>query len=460
MLILPEEDKAAYFEALAKDPELVQRESDPTRFLECERQDPWKAAKRLACYWQIRKDIFGAQRAFLPLHQTTAAAVATTTNVGTVAAGAAMATTSSTTATATTAPATVALNEQDLEILNTAALVQLPNDRNGRVVLAADAARYRPEHSFPHYHPCRLRMTFYMLSIASEMPASQQLGIVLLGLLTSAPNHDLVQRFTALIKHAMPIRSVETHIVMLPSRVIFGSFVDKMIEHIFVLCGSFASSTFIHRGSTDTEVVKKLKTQGLLSKTGIPEWMGGSWKVEDFEKWKRQRMRFEQALLKTAEERLNRKRNVNAVLSRQKRARQKSQLQQLQVQCAVLTASNQRLSTENGQLEQYLQYARSEAAIMEYLEQQQQQQQQSSFSTLLLSSSSSSSMAAPAAPASSSLSSSTTTTTITTTPAVPASSAPVAMTSGDSGRGGGWEEPTGDDMPPDAASLCEFFSFN
>lgn len=97
MVIVPNEDKAAYLEALEKDPEMVRRESNPTRFLECERNNPWKAAKRLACYWKQRKDIFGPKRAFLPLHQT----------------GEAMA----------------ALNKQDLEILNTGVLVLLPPDR-------------------------------------------------------------------------------------------------------------------------------------------------------------------------------------------------------------------------------------------------------------------------------------------------------------------------------------------
>jgi hypothetical protein len=458
MLMLPDADKAAYLEALQQDAVLVARESNPGRFLECECQDPWKAAKRLACYWQHRKEIFGAERAFLPLHQTgTGGDVVNVTSDG---GGTATITTSSTMTAATTtlaaATATTraaALNEQDIEILNTGAVVQLPNDRQGRAVLATDHARYQSEHSFPHYHPCRLRMIFYMLSVVSEMPVSQQTGIVLLGLVTIAPNHDLVKRFTAMIKHAMPIRSVETHVVFLPSRVNYGSFVDKIIEHMFAVAGLFASTVFIHRGSTDAEVVKKLKTQGLLSKAGIPEWMGGSWKMEDFEKWKRQRIRFEQALLKTAEEKLQKKRKVNAVLSRQKRARQKSRLQQLQEQSAALTASNQRLATDNEQLEQYLQYAMRQAAILEEQQQQEQQhhQQQAAITAPVVASCFSSTAAPPAAAAafSSSILFSSPSTTLPTTLT---SSSAVARSVSD--------EPTHEDMPPDAASLCDFFTFN
>jgi cell division protein FtsB len=337
MAIMPDTDKAAYLEALAKDPELVLRESDPTRFLECEHNDPWKAAKRLACYWKYRKEIFGAERAFLPLHQT----------------GGPMA----------------ALNEQDLELLNTGYLVILPNDKRGRSVMASDRTRFLPEHSFPHYHQSKMRLIFYILTQMAENRTSQQQGIVFLSLIAMAPDSELGKKVFPLIHQAMPIATMETHIIFLPSRAVYRTFLKKIVEHtIGLLTNYFAPFATCHHGKTDEEVIRKLKSQG-FSKSGIPEWMGGSWKLEDFDKWKRQRVRFELALLKTAEEELKRKRKVNALLSRQKRARQKSQFVQLQEQCASLRASNQQLAAENQQLQEHLAYAESEAAILEYLEQ-------------------------------------------------------------------------------------------
>ena len=202
----------------------------------------------------------------------------------------------------------------------------------------------------------------------TENRTSQQQGIVFLSLIAMAPDAELAKKVFQLIHEAMPISTMETHIIFLPSRAVFRSFLKTIIENVIGMLSYFAPFASCHQGKTDEEVIRKLKSQG-FSKSGIPEWMGGSWKLEDFDKWKRQRIRVEQALLKTNEEELERKRKVNAALSRQKRARQKSQFVQLQQQCAALRASNHQLAAENRQLEEHLAYAASEAAILEYLEQ-------------------------------------------------------------------------------------------
>jgi phosphoribosylaminoimidazole carboxylase (NCAIR synthetase) len=67
---IPDTDKLAYLEALERAPELVQRESDPAAFLRCEKYDYWAAAHRLVKYWNVRKMVFGSERAFLPMTQT------------------------------------------------------------------------------------------------------------------------------------------------------------------------------------------------------------------------------------------------------------------------------------------------------------------------------------------------------------------------------------------------------
>jgi hypothetical protein len=61
------DDKKAYTLALELVPHLVHRESNARFFLQCEKLNPWAATKRLLQYWQIRLELFGPSRAFLPM---------------------------------------------------------------------------------------------------------------------------------------------------------------------------------------------------------------------------------------------------------------------------------------------------------------------------------------------------------------------------------------------------------
>lgn len=65
--LLPEDSKLEYLQALKRVPALVETESDPVKFLHCCKHDVHAAAKRLVSYWKIRKDVFGEDRAFLPM---------------------------------------------------------------------------------------------------------------------------------------------------------------------------------------------------------------------------------------------------------------------------------------------------------------------------------------------------------------------------------------------------------
>jgi len=64
---IPDRDKVDYLEAVERVPELVDGESPSIAFLRCQHYDPWSAADRLVAYWKMRKLIFGADRAFLPM---------------------------------------------------------------------------------------------------------------------------------------------------------------------------------------------------------------------------------------------------------------------------------------------------------------------------------------------------------------------------------------------------------
>jgi len=66
---LPAEDnaEAAIAAKTVICPELVERETNPSLFLRRENYNPQKAAKRFATYWNFRVDVFGNERAFLPI---------------------------------------------------------------------------------------------------------------------------------------------------------------------------------------------------------------------------------------------------------------------------------------------------------------------------------------------------------------------------------------------------------
>jgi hypothetical protein len=68
MLTLPE--KADYLRALSICPGVVEKETNPLYFLRFDRWDPWKAAKRITRYWEMRREAFGTGRAFLPMVAT------------------------------------------------------------------------------------------------------------------------------------------------------------------------------------------------------------------------------------------------------------------------------------------------------------------------------------------------------------------------------------------------------
>jgi hypothetical protein len=65
--LIPMEQKQAYLEAMEKAPHLVVTETDPTQFVRVCEYNIRAAAQRLCVYWKERKEIFGDERAFLPL---------------------------------------------------------------------------------------------------------------------------------------------------------------------------------------------------------------------------------------------------------------------------------------------------------------------------------------------------------------------------------------------------------
>jgi hypothetical protein len=128
------EEREAVTEALEKNRELVERESDPLKFLRCENGSVEAAAGRLVSYWEERKKAF-QDRFLLPL---------VITGDG-------------------------ALDEASIEVMSTGYMVFLPDDAKGRSVLYLDydvdveQGLYGMEKRAP-----RDKVRFYMLQRAAE----------------------------------------------------------------------------------------------------------------------------------------------------------------------------------------------------------------------------------------------------------------------------------------------------
>jgi hypothetical protein len=137
---IPDVEKQTYLEALERAPLLVETESDPIRFLRCEKYDAGAAAHRLVSYWEVRKKIFGPDRAFLPMTQKGAMA-------------------------------------EDMVYSEKGFSTMLPDDDHGRPVACCDRIRstaaVAPRASV-------LRCTFYVQQVLSEQERAQKRGYVLM----------------------------------------------------------------------------------------------------------------------------------------------------------------------------------------------------------------------------------------------------------------------------------------
>jgi hypothetical protein len=136
---IPEQEKEAYLEALERAPLLVETESDLAAFLRWENYDAWAAARSVVTYWDTRRKVFGNERAFLPMTLSGAMAL-------------------------------------DMESMEQALLMKLPDDEHGRRVLHYDRMRCgssaAPRDSI-------VRCIFYMMQVLCSSEGAQRRGVVL-----------------------------------------------------------------------------------------------------------------------------------------------------------------------------------------------------------------------------------------------------------------------------------------
>ena len=329
---IPAEQKSAYLEAKQRIPEIVERESSEDSFLNATDGNEVKAARRLVAYWNQRKSLF-KDRAYLPMIQT----------------------------------GTGALTEEDIEILNTGAVARLPNDLDGRPVFYFDRDQLTRE-QLP-LNDSRSRCFFYLLTVSCTNAVAQKKGIVVLASMSNRSGHPSEDtKFGSLCVEfgsIMPTRIHRIHLLSITESSVLGIALDALFAFAIRLLGKrVGQSTEIHRGASKAVTFAKLKSHR-LPKKAIPQEFGGGWSHDKYKQWERKQLKLESEIYLTEEERLDRKRKINVLHSRQKRVRRKIEFEVLEGRAGAIATLNESLKDMNGKLELLLAAAKQQVAIHE-----------------------------------------------------------------------------------------------
>ena len=199
------DDCSAYRTAMEQCPDVVARESNHERYLAFCKGNVWEAASRIAAYWTIRLQVFGDDRAFLPLRD--------------------------------------ALDDADRKHLLLGIMVVTGFDKHGRVVTAGDGRR-APVPLPPI--EVRLRAIFATFQVQNEKCQTTNLFETVNAMILD-PSHmgklstkefDLVQ---ALLERALCIRHTDIHIFLYTSssrRTVLNTLIPLLLAKI----GTYLSS--------------------------------------------------------------------------------------------------------------------------------------------------------------------------------------------------------------------------
>jgi hypothetical protein len=248
-------EKESYLQALQNCPQLVQQETPPLWFLRYDNYDAWAAAQRLVYYWKCRYDIFGPQRAFLPMSQT---------GHGT-------------------------LSMKDIEVLRTGYLVVLPKSpRTQQNILCYDASRL--SHCAAQDQQTRLRCFFYFVSVLMEEDIHRTKGVMILGILnnfTIARSLGLHKQ-SRVFRYAFPVTLQSLHAVRWKASI---PLLKSMLPLMAMAAQSALQKMHFHLGDTE-EVLQSLEQAGFPASI-LPAQIGGEWMYSTFHEWCRERCQYE-----------------------------------------------------------------------------------------------------------------------------------------------------------------------
>jgi len=349
-------DKYAYSGALRRAPQLVEKESPVMDFVRRDNYNATAALLRLLRYWKIRVELFGVERAFLPMTQQQGA-----------------------------------ISQNDLIILYSGVYAILPKDRAGRSVVVEDRNLMLDDSS--DAQQSKLRCLFYIIScLCGEFTNSTDEFVLLSAVISprvTAISADATSKALEVID-CFPIRLKAAHLLVCPPKSNKRKIIKEImsvVEHIFV--AKFGTRTILSSGKDPADLAAKLKEFG-LEESSLPPSFGGHWPYENWMRFlKNQHQReVEQDLCCDVDgegephpkkasaipvskplsetEKQDRKRKMNAIHSRLKRERKRVETDRLQGECNDLAEANRRCEADNVRLEKLLTEAR--CAVAQYEE--------------------------------------------------------------------------------------------
>lgn len=257
--LLPDSSKAEYLEAKRRVPELVKRESDRIVFLRCEGHNAYKAAARIAKYWERRVALLG-DRAFLPLDLSDPGA----------------------------------FSSEERDVLERGLLCLLPNDFDGSSVLLfqTDLLQCGAELS----SKAKARALFYLAHVASQNRITVKDGVVALYAISVVRDRQHMAAAIDLMQSAMPIRTKASHLLCVKGKDSEGPIAQTLdIVKRHFLCRSPQPKVWVHVADEAAELQPKLEPFGLM-REGVPEKVGGTWSVDELKQWWQERERIDRVL--------------------------------------------------------------------------------------------------------------------------------------------------------------------
>ena len=248
---IPSDKKVEWEMALEKCPNLCD-EAFKLMFLRCEVFNADLAAKRIVKYWKKRVELFGQDKAFLPL---------TLGDDG-------------------------PFRDDDASLKIGFMRLTHKRDPAGRPILFADPSRL-PSDQSSYDDESMCRALWYVMHSAIEDETTQRKGSVIVAFPKNAKfaqfNRKLVQMNGESIKGCIPIRLSAVHICHPPV------FFDLIFPIIKLIMGAKLRKKIKVNSGSDEKIVKKMENQFGITSDKLPTEMGGTL-VLDHEQWLKERL--------------------------------------------------------------------------------------------------------------------------------------------------------------------------
>ena len=265
LTMMPTSQRSQYDKALKHCPYLVEKESNPERFLKACRYDPWMTSQRICLYWKTRYEIFG-ERAFLPMLDLSGKG---------------------------------AVPQEIVTAMKCGGTTVLPPDRMNRSILYIDRSRFS--------NRCidkdaQLIVTFYNLQVLFASDLALQHGFVLLTVMhdeddknnnnsnrtgdhtcgqenkhKNMPRQKVLQLFASV---AIPLTMRAFHILVPKRRSLLESCLPLWLR-LLEQHKSMSLRTVCHFAESPQDALTSLKQYGLL-KESLPRKLGGNLDFETY----------------------------------------------------------------------------------------------------------------------------------------------------------------------------------